>query len=58
MSLLAPLCPSVCYVFLPVVSMLTSEGMAKAVADTNIETQAGFASDDGNITGFSHMHDR
>lgn len=31
--------------------------MAKAVADGNVETQAGFASNDGNITGFSHMHD-
>lgn len=32
--------------------------MAKAVADTNGgELQGGFASDDSNITGFSHMHD-
>ncbi|KXJ89166.1 family 92 glycoside hydrolase [Microdochium bolleyi] len=32
-------------------------GMAKAVADVNTEIQGGFASDDGDITGFSHMHD-
>ncbi|RDL31079.1 putative alpha-1,2-mannosidase subfamily [Venustampulla echinocandica] len=34
-------------------------GMAKAVADTNNpnENQGGFASDDSEITGFSHMHD-
>ncbi|EFX02646.1 glycosyl hydrolase [Grosmannia clavigera kw1407] len=32
-------------------------GMAKAVADVNTELQGGFASDDGEITGFSHMHD-
>ncbi len=32
-------------------------GMAKAVADVNTELQGGFASDDGDITGFSHMHD-
>ncbi|RYP90953.1 hypothetical protein DL770_002958 [Monosporascus sp. CRB-9-2] len=32
-------------------------GMAKAVADVNTEIQGGFASDDGEITGFSHMHD-
>ena len=32
-------------------------GMAKAVADVNLESQGGFASNDGNITGFSHMHD-
>ena len=32
--------------------------MAKAVADTNGgELQGGYASDDSNITGFSHMHD-
>ena len=31
--------------------------MAKAVADTDKENQAGFSSNDGNITGFSHMHD-
>lgn len=33
--------------------------MAKAVADTNNpeEKQGGFASDDSEITGFSHMHD-
>ena len=31
--------------------------MAKAVADTNGgELQGGYASDDSNITGFSHMH--
>ncbi|EPE04493.1 hypothetical protein F503_03555 [Ophiostoma piceae UAMH 11346] len=32
-------------------------GMAKAVADVNTENQGGFASDNGDITGFSHMHD-
>lgn len=34
-------------------------GMAKAVADVNNpeEKQGGFASDDSDITGFSHMHD-
>ncbi|KAH7035797.1 alpha-1,2-mannosidase, putative subfamily [Microdochium trichocladiopsis] len=32
-------------------------GMAKPVADVNTEIQGGFASDDGDITGFSHMHD-
>ena len=32
-------------------------GMAKAVADVNGESQGGFASDNSNITGFSHMHD-
>ncbi|KAB8298599.1 hypothetical protein EYC80_000778 [Monilinia laxa] len=34
-------------------------GMAKAVADINNpdEKQGGFASDDSEITGFSHMHD-
>lgn len=32
-------------------------GMAKAVADVNLENQGGFASNNGNITGFSHMHD-
>ncbi|TWU70541.1 hypothetical protein ED733_000887 [Metarhizium rileyi] len=32
-------------------------GMAKAVADVNKELQGGFASNDGEITGFSHMHD-
>ncbi|TVY87384.1 putative secreted glycosidase, partial [Lachnellula willkommii] len=34
-------------------------GMAKAVADVDNpdEKQGGFASDDSNITGFSHMHD-
>lgn len=33
--------------------------MAKAVADVNNpdEKQGGFASDDSDITGFSHMHD-
>ncbi len=31
--------------------------MAKAVADVNTESQGGFASDDGAITGFSHLHD-
>ncbi|PWY88290.1 hypothetical protein BO70DRAFT_420000 [Aspergillus heteromorphus CBS 117.55] len=32
-------------------------GMAKAVADTIGENQAGFAYDTTNVTGFSHMHD-
>ncbi|KAK2603607.1 hypothetical protein QQS21_004188 [Conoideocrella luteorostrata] len=32
-------------------------GMAKAVADVNKEVQGGFSSGDGEITGFSHMHD-
>lgn len=31
--------------------------MAKAVADVDLENQGGFASSNGNITGFSHMHD-
>lgn len=31
--------------------------MAKAVADVNLESQGGFASNNGSITGFSHMHD-
>ena len=31
--------------------------MAKAVADTIGENQAGFASDTTFVTGFSHMHD-
>ncbi len=33
--------------------------MAKSVADVANpeEQQGGFASDDSNITGFSHMHD-
>lgn len=33
--------------------------MAKAVADVNNpdEKQGGFASDDSEITGFSHLHD-
>ncbi|KAK6603842.1 glycosyl hydrolase family 92 [Botrytis cinerea] len=35
------------------------QGMAKAVADVNNpdEKQGGFASDNSDITGFSHMHD-
>ncbi|KAH0494614.1 hypothetical protein TgHK011_001230 [Trichoderma gracile] len=32
-------------------------GMAKSVADGNKEIQGGYASNDGLITGFSHMHD-
>ncbi|KAF7114568.1 hypothetical protein CNMCM5793_009213 [Aspergillus hiratsukae] len=32
-------------------------GMAKAVADTQGENQAGFAYDTKLVTGFSHMHD-
>ncbi|KAJ5971583.1 Alpha-1-2-mannosidase [Penicillium vulpinum] len=32
-------------------------GMAKAVADTTGENQAGFAYDTEVVTGFSHMHD-
>ena len=34
-------------------------GMAKAVADVNVENQGGYSTgqDTGNITGFSHMHD-
>ncbi|KAJ5135948.1 secreted glycosidase [Penicillium atrosanguineum] len=32
-------------------------GMAKAVADTQGENQAGFAWDTSVVTGFSHMHD-
>lgn len=32
-------------------------GMAKAVADTLGENQAGFAEDTVYVTGFSHMHD-
>lgn len=33
--------------------------MAKAVADVDntAENEGGFASDDSNIIGFSHMHD-
>lgn len=31
--------------------------MAKAVADTVGENQAGFAYDTSIVTGFSHMHD-
>lgn len=34
-----------------------STGMAKAVADTEGENQAGFAYDTKLVTGFSHMHD-
>ena len=39
--------------------MLNQAGMAKAVADVNNpdEKQGGFASDNSDITGFSHMHD-
>lgn len=37
--------------------MLTKAGMAKAVADTRGENQAGFAFDTEVVTGFSHMHD-
>lgn len=36
---------------------LTNLGMAKAVADTRGENQAGFAYDTTVVTGFSHMHD-
>lgn len=32
-------------------------GMAKAVADVNDEDQGGFSFGDGNVTGYSHMHD-
>ena len=32
-------------------------GMAKAVADSTSDEQGGFATDGGNISGFSHMHD-
>ncbi|KAF2429521.1 alpha-1,2-mannosidase, putative subfamily [Tothia fuscella] len=32
-------------------------GMAKAVADVNGENQGGFSSENGNVMGFSHMHD-
>ncbi|KAK7718241.1 hypothetical protein SLS57_006117 [Botryosphaeria dothidea] len=32
-------------------------GMAKAVADVTGESQGGYASDDSEIYGFSHMHD-
>lgn len=31
--------------------------MAKAVADVNGDNEGGYASDNSNITGFSHMHD-
>lgn len=31
--------------------------MAKAVADTVGDNQAGFAYDDALVSGFSHMHD-
>jgi putative alpha-1,2-mannosidase len=37
--------------------ILTKAGMAKAVADTKGENQAGFAFDTEVVTGFSHMHD-
>lgn len=36
---------------------LMNLGMAKAVADTRGENQAGFAYDTTVVTGFSHMHD-
>lgn len=36
---------------------LIISGMAKAVADTSGENQAGFAYDTKVVTGFSHMHD-
>jgi putative alpha-1,2-mannosidase len=39
------------------VARLTILGMAKAVADTSGENQAGFAYDTKVVTGFSHMHD-
>ncbi|EED21157.1 alpha-1,2-mannosidase, putative subfamily [Talaromyces stipitatus ATCC 10500] len=32
-------------------------GMAKAVADSSVDNQGGFASDSPSISGFSHMHD-
>ncbi|KUL89372.1 hypothetical protein ZTR_04466 [Talaromyces verruculosus] len=32
-------------------------GMAKAVADSSVDNQGGFASDSDSISGFSHMHD-
>jgi hypothetical protein len=31
--------------------------MAKAVADSYVDNQGGFATDSINVTGFSHMHD-
>jgi hypothetical protein len=31
--------------------------MAKAVADSSVDNQGGFASDSASISGFSHMHD-
>jgi hypothetical protein len=31
--------------------------MAKAVADSSVDNQGGFASDSDSISGFSHMHD-
>jgi putative alpha-1,2-mannosidase len=31
--------------------------MAKAVADSDVDNQGGFAADSNHITGFSHMHD-
>jgi putative alpha-1,2-mannosidase len=39
------------------IASLTKSGMAKAVADTKGENQAGFAFDTEVVTGFSHMHD-
>lgn len=39
------------------IQLLTKIGMAKAVADTAGENQAGFAYDTEVVTGFSHMHD-
>jgi putative alpha-1,2-mannosidase len=41
----------------PRIASLTKAGMAKAVADTKGENQAGFAFDTEVVTGFSHMHD-
>ena len=39
-------------------SLFMGEGTAKAVADVNNpdENEGGFASDDSDITGFSHMY--
>lgn len=59
MYLLARLCRLVIHTmhrcfYLP---RLTNTGMAKAVADTTGENQAGFAYDTKVVTGFSHMHD-
>lgn len=31
--------------------------MAKAVADSSVDNQGGFASDSSSVSGFSHMHD-